>query len=186
MRIHTDHLTMTDIYSAALVARVSADVTRHGSKSRARAFNILLTGESKRRPNAGTGADRKEGLFAATWDQWGVFLAVLFEADNERAVLTTSLGDTERLMVTPYYATAEAFAAATGDRFGAPEDVMTAAGYRRLFKAIDPAFPEDYHGDHSFRYDGTPCEQVCKTKGVECSAVQRWGVRAQDFIERAY
>lgn len=137
MRIHSDTLTSLNVYEAARIARAEVEVTSHGSRSRNHAFNVTLTGESKRRPNSG-----KRGAgddYAATWDQWGVFLAMLFALDPT--------------MVTPYYADADEFHERTSDRFDVP-----------FF------WPADTHGDHTFRFAGTPREQAC----TKCSAVQRW------------
>lgn len=154
MRIHTDTLTSTDLYSAAMIARVDLDLTINGSRSRERAFNVTLTGESKRRPNSGQRGAGDD--YAATWDQWGIFLAVLFYVDPS--------------MVTPYYADANVFDQRTAGRFRS-RDVERVTG--------DPAavqnrnfWPLDAHGDHRFTYQGVPREQSC----TKCSAVQRWAV----------
>jgi len=57
------------------------EFTQHGSRSRDRGFEVRLTGESKRRPNSGTRGAGDD--YAATWDQWGVFIAYLFDRDPE-------------------------------------------------------------------------------------------------------
>lgn len=78
MRIHTT-ANYTDVRNAAEkagVAVVKCDL--HGSRSRPRAFEIKLEGASRRRPNFGA----SDG-YAATWDQWGVFLGFLFDLDPE-------------------------------------------------------------------------------------------------------
>lgn len=137
MRLHTDTLTSSDLYAAAKIARVDLDLTSHGSRSKDHAFNVLLTGESRRRPNSGGRGAGDD--YAATWDQWGVFLSVLFGLDPH--------------MVTPYYADADEFHARTSDRFDSP-------GF----------WPADAHGDHTFRYSGTPRQQECN----KCSATQKW------------
>jgi len=148
MRIHTDILTEADIHDAAREARVSyagGGFTRHGSRSRDHAFNVLLTGESKRRPNGGNYGAADD--YAATWDQWGVFLAVLFDRDPN--------------MKTPYYVDAHDFHVRTNDRFNPDgNDRAEGLGY----------WPADAHGDHRFEYAGVPREQSCK----KCSAVVRW------------
>lgn len=154
MRIHTDVLTFQDLIAAAEIARVDlVDSDEHGSRSRIRAFNVKLEGESRRRPNGGSSGAGSG--YAATWDQWGVFLAVLFERDPE--------------MLTPYYTDAENFADRTADRFGAPEVVMTSDGYREEFRAY--GWPEDAHGDHKFEYAGQPRTFECR----KCSATQNHG-----------
>jgi hypothetical protein len=41
---------------------------------------------------------------------------------------------------------------------------------RTAYRFEDAEFPVDYHGDHTFRYSGIPCEQQC----TKCSARTRW------------
>lgn len=155
MRIHSDVLKFSDIHDAARIARVDVvKLSDHGSRRRSQAFDVKLEGESRRRPNGGSSGAGSG--YAATWDQWGVFLAVLFERDPE--------------MLTPYYTDAENFADRTADRFGAPEVVMGSGGYREEFKAY--GWPEDAHGDHKFEYAGQPRVFECR----KCSATQRYGV----------
>lgn len=154
MRIHSDRLTYRDLIAAARVARADIEMTDHDSKSRDRAFDVHLTGESRRRPNRRGQGD--PDAYAATWDQWGVFLAALYERDDR--------------LVTPYYSDASDFADRTGDRFGAPETVMESDGYHDRFVAY--GWPDDAHGDHRFKFQGVPREQRC----TKCSAVTRWMV----------
>lgn len=97
MRIHTDTLTSAEIILAASAARVS--LTRldvHGSRKRARAFDVILSGSSSRRQNGGPDQ-------AATWDEWGDFLGHIFGCDPNAD--------------TPYYHGAEGFHTATGSRY---------------------------------------------------------------------
>jgi hypothetical protein len=113
MRIHTDSLTEKDIYEATARAgsAVRVVVTEHGSRSRARAFNVTLSGTSSRRRNTGNygaagedsywGPDRSH---AATWDEWGMFLAELFRRDPNAVVPNI-------------YESAEHFRWVTGARF---------------------------------------------------------------------
>ena len=93
MRIHSDTLTVTDIYQAATAAgpAVRVEVTEHGSRSRVKAFRVTLTGTSSRRPNNGTGGRFRDGVetggdYAATWDEWGIFLGELFRRDENATV----------------------------------------------------------------------------------------------------
>lgn len=80
MRIHTS-ATLEDVREAGKVARVTfTTLAEHGSRSRDRAFEVILSGESSRWPNGGR--DTMNGK-AATWDQWGVFLAHLFDVDPQ-------------------------------------------------------------------------------------------------------
>lgn len=126
MRIHTNTLTNSDVHRAAATARVTLDrFTSHGSRSRARAFDITLQGESSRHQNGGDGK-------AATWDQWGVFLSILFAADED-------------LTIPRIYEDVEQFDFRTMRRFDAPG-----------------VFPSDSHGDHRFEYAGVPYMQSCK------------------------
>lgn len=108
MRLHTDNLTSLDMWAAAAIARVDLEMTTHGSRSRNRAFNVTLRGESRRRPNGGSYGATSD--YAATWDQWGVFLAELFDRDNSLA--------------TGFYTDADTFHRMTAGRFetGWPED----------------------------------------------------------------
>ena len=80
MRLHTS-ATEADVRAAAKVARATlARLSEHGSRSREHAFEVTLTGESSRWPNGGRTTDRGK---AATWDQWGVFLAALYAIDPQ-------------------------------------------------------------------------------------------------------
>lgn len=138
MKIHTDVLTNRDLIDASLIARVEFDKWRdRGSRIRDHAFEVTLFGESRRRPNNRGRFDADQ--YAATWDQWGVFLAVLFDRDPH--------------MFTPYYADADHFHRATGERF-----------------RVEGYWPADAHGDHRFTFTGTPYENAC----TKCSAVRRW------------
>jgi hypothetical protein len=97
MRIHSDSLESLDLRKAATMAAV--DFTRFdlkGSRSRAQAFDVILTGDSGRQQNGG-------GDEAASWDQWGIFLGHLFRLDQH--------------LKTPYYDDAEHFVWMTGGRF---------------------------------------------------------------------
>lgn len=143
MRIHANTLTTSEIYKAARIARVEIEhLTEHGSRKRAHAFEVKLSGESRRRPN-NNGAHGD--VFAATWDQWGVFLACLFDADNEITIPTA-------------YADRSDFQYRTDARF-----IKIGGGW-------EDYWPADAHGDHTFRYAGIPYTQTC----TKCSAVQRW------------
>lgn len=143
MRIHANTLTTSEIYKAARIARVEVEhLTEHGSRKRAHAFEVKLSGESRRRPN-NNGAHGD--VFAATWDQWGVFLACLFDADNE-------------ITIPSAYEDRENFQFKTDARF-----VKIGGGW-------DNYWPADAHGDHTFRYAGIPYTQSC----TKCSATYRW------------
>jgi hypothetical protein len=111
MRIHSDVLTARDIYAATTAAGmhgVYAETMAHGSRSHRAAFEVKLTGNSSRRPNPGTGGRYVDGDHAATWDEWGMFLAALFTVDPAAIVGTVAR---------PTYAGREHFHAVTGNRF---------------------------------------------------------------------
>lgn len=98
MRLHSNFLETSDFYRAARTAGVSfTRFETKGSRKRDRAFDVILTGTSPRNQNFG-GEDK-----AATWDEWGVFLGVLFGIDPEA--------------VTPYYSCGADFHWQTGNRF---------------------------------------------------------------------
>lgn len=79
MRLHTDKVTPEDLTDAARAANVGLErSTRHGSRSRNHAFDVVLSGSG----NSGG----RYGQFyfkAATWDEWGIFLAHLYRVDPE-------------------------------------------------------------------------------------------------------
>lgn len=146
MKIHSDKITLLDLYAAAEVARVEMEYTRHGSRCRALSFDVRLTGESRRRPNRTLYSDE----YAATWDQWGVFLAVLFDTDPDMLC-----GSSEKY-------------AAYKDR--TDFQVKTNGRFTKIGGGWTDYWPADAHGDHRFKFVGVPCEQKC----TKCSAVQRW------------
>ena len=86
MRLHTDTLTHADILVAARAAGrgIYADAHVHGSRSRHHAFEIKLeTGGgtdchgTPRRRRADTGSSG----YGATYDEWGYFIAALFDIE---------------------------------------------------------------------------------------------------------
>lgn len=127
MRIHTDSIKYSDLLDAAKVARVEVEITSHGSRKRDHAYNVNLTGESKRRPNRRHESDE----FAATWDQWGVFIAHLFSVDSD---------------------------AVFGSMYDGEDEFHYRTAYRF---DIEGFWPADAHGDHRFRYNGVPYQQDC-------------------------
>lgn len=75
MRIHSDTLDRDTVFRAALAAKTYAEVlSAHGSRSRAGAFEVQLSGSSPYTAQSGAWK-------AATWDEWGVFLDSLFDID---------------------------------------------------------------------------------------------------------
>ena len=133
MRIHTDTLRITDLRVAELKAGVELRWKRHGSRSRSHAYEIKLRGNSKRRPNFYD----DDGSFAATWDQWGVFLGYLFALDPD--------------MVAGPYSDEYRFHYMTQGRFDLDWDAAI-------------PFPLDH--DHRFRFAGVPYYQTCTKCGA--------------------
>lgn len=134
MKIHTDSLTVIDLVDASNRAgdRVVAEFTEHGSRKRARSFNVTLSGTSGRRQNPGHGGGSREN-HAATWDEWGMFLAELFRRDPEATI--PGVYDT------------------SGDF-----DYKTAC----RFDTLTPAYQHGGSG-HRWEFVGIPREQECKT-----------------------
>ena len=144
MRLHTNVLTYGDIVNAARFARVDWSIDERGSRSHVRSFDVKLRGESRRNAMFSWKTENPMGNEkAATWDQWGVFFAHLFRRDPRMVA-----GSVKR----PNYAD------------------NTASSWRRSGASSRKAFPADYHGDHTFRYEGTPYEQQCR----KCSARYTW------------
>jgi hypothetical protein len=95
VRIHTDKIETLDIVQAKNTATLQSggtvhleELARRGSRRRARAFEVRLTGDgtlTRRRINAGTSrdVDRFSLPYAATWEQWGWFLVHLFTVDPD-------------------------------------------------------------------------------------------------------
>ncbi len=75
MRIHSNTLHPSDFYKVVRdLPGVHVDVTKHGSRSHNVAYEVRVTGTSSRRTMAGDDQ-------AATWDEWGVFFARIFNLD---------------------------------------------------------------------------------------------------------
>lgn len=75
MRIHTDTLTIGQVRDALPTGVTATVLTRHGSHSRNHAFEVRLSGSS-------THWQWDKVHKAATWDEWGTFLADVFAADK--------------------------------------------------------------------------------------------------------
>jgi hypothetical protein len=103
MKIHSDTLTEPALHHAAVRAGSGVEVTyaKKGSRSKDHAFDLSLTGTSSRRPNSGRYGAGDD--YAATWDEWGMFLNHLYELDPE--------------MECPYYKDRDDFNFQTGSRF---------------------------------------------------------------------
>lgn len=148
MRIHTDQVENIDLDRAAFHAGVTFEKkSRHGSRTHKHAWEIKLLGNSRRRPNGGSrGADHNG--YAATWDQWGIFLAHLYVEDSNLKCWA--------------YEDEDAFSERTNGRFD--------LSFNRENGEFGGFKLSDSHGDHTFRYAGVPCTQKC----TKCDAIQRW------------
>lgn len=107
MRLHTSRIaSQLEIYEATKgLDGVYAEVTAHGSRSKEYAYEVSLEGNGYRKNTGLYGAAEN---FAATWDEWGVVIARLFDLDPD-----AFWGTAKR----PTYANAEDFHRATGERF---------------------------------------------------------------------
>lgn len=102
MRLHTDTHTWRSIHEALTKAQKAGHVAEHvelwicdeyGSRKKERAFEIRLgtyvkiKGDKRGWTNTGKrGANSEangEGIYAATYDEWGWFIAELFDADPD-------------------------------------------------------------------------------------------------------
>lgn len=102
MRIHSDTLSAMHIINTVNGLGTSVRVQgiiKHGSRSRARAFDFALSGSGNQGGQWGA-LDYK----AATWDEWGMVLAELFKLDPNA-------------IVPRVYESAEHFHWTTGDRY---------------------------------------------------------------------
>jgi hypothetical protein len=132
MRIHSDTLTMHDIYDACRKAKVYAPVLENkGSRKRDRAFEVSLSGSSSR-------PSQSHGEPAATWDEWGVFFAHLFYRDPN-AFIGQKHWNYDGLAHFDYR---------TGFRFVWRPDTFN-------------YMPSDTHPQHKWRGDGTGEGQFC-------------------------
>lgn len=124
MRIHTsEDVTYSTIYDAARFAGVDVEVTQHGSRTHETAWEVSLTGSSRRRPN-NRGKWQDDDSYAATWDEWGMFIGYVFWIDPEARCGSAKY---------PAYANAVDFEDQTDRRF------------------IANVKPDDLHGDHSWQ-----------------------------------
>lgn len=88
MRIHTDTLTHSELV-AALPGGVYAYITAKGSRKRDHAFEVTLYVFEKdalhRRYGNSGGYGRSDDV-AATWDEWGVWIAKLYKSDHDALI----------------------------------------------------------------------------------------------------
>ena len=109
MRIHSNTLTAEHIANIVNGTRDTAGpdradirimgITKHRSQSRAQAFEVALSGNG-----TDGGAYGALDYKVATWDEWGIVLNALFDADPE-------------LTVPRVYESADHFHWVTGDRY---------------------------------------------------------------------
>lgn len=79
MKIHSDTLTINDLHRATSPGSFwICDYQRESSRSRAEGWKVYLTGSS---PYAQNSHGKRSGN-AATYDEWGVFLARLYALDT--------------------------------------------------------------------------------------------------------
>src|SRR5690606_21142873 len=123
---------------------VYVTATGHGSRSHARAFEVRLEGNGGHRNSGAYGAQTDEQ--AATWDEWGIFLARLYAIDPEMVC-----GTIKR----PIYRNAEHYHWTTGKRF----TWLTHGGQ---------------HARHRWVFG--EADKVARTSraSCKCGAVKRW------------
>ena len=82
MRFHADKITREDVRAAAQFAEVNVEyLSEHKSRKAARAFEIKIGGSSNR---LAQGFNHHGEVFnAATWDEWGMFIAFLFDRNPD-------------------------------------------------------------------------------------------------------
>lgn len=141
-------ITTADVWKAATAAKMYTEneTTRRGRHGHDTiSFNGFGGDEihSARRPNTRDDWTRRN-YYAATWDQWGVLLGLLFQMDPDMKV-----GGYKR----PYYDGADDFHLATDGRF------------RNVTELGD--LP-DFHGDHTFRFGGCTKCSASRDWGLHC------------------
>ena len=92
MKIHTDKLTREDLY-AHLPVGVGLDLVPVGSRKRGQGFVVSLSylgqggrGSGRRPKNSGCAGSPR--TFAASWDEWGIWMAALYEIDPDAIIGT--------------------------------------------------------------------------------------------------
>ena len=99
MRIHSDVINVVDLFQvvSSTPGVYDTHLSSHGSRKRARAFELKLSGSSNFRQNGNRDKN------AATWDEWGVVIGKLFAIDPKAII--------------GYYPNREYFDILTGYRF---------------------------------------------------------------------
>jgi hypothetical protein len=88
MKIHSDILTMDDLYRE-LPAGVSAYITPKGSRKRAHGFEVTLYVTERDALHSRLGNSGGYGAssdLAATWDEWGVWMDRLYAIDRNALI----------------------------------------------------------------------------------------------------
>ena len=187
MRIHTK-LTRQDIQDAVMRSRVLGPgtaqneyrartakarayitgvgisaLTEHGSRTHDRAFEVQLSGDSSRGPNSGRYGMDDWSDKAATWDQWGLFLSVLFEVDPAARV-----GGAKN----PIYIDRDHFHWSTGGRYlGTPDD----NGVSRIDAPTGTFLTagKGYHRQHKWTPGGSSVTGAYYVSECACGAIAR-------------
>jgi hypothetical protein len=156
MRIHTA-ATQQDIYRAtADLPGVYAEITEHGSRTHAHAFELALEGNGSHASQWGT-----RDTQSATWDEWGVVMARIFAIDPD----TRMGGSVKR----PTYRDEEDFTWQTNGRFGAWD--VTADGF------VAGPMPADTHPVHRWDWQGLDAtKRYAVAQCKKCSALKRWHI----------
>jgi len=168
VRLHTDTITYRDLFAAVQhidgVYLADPGPKQTGSKTRDHAFTVKLEAferKGRRRVNFGTakGVDRFDPPFAATWDEWGFFLAYLFDIDPN-------------LIAGDNYSGRDHFQWCTGYRFVGREPVV---------RGGTP------HDQHKWVWDGDsryPCKGGC---GAVMNNRGKWNFPMErTWTDRAY
>lgn len=78
MKVHSDNLTTADFYKAGAIAKVGiVSLSPEGSRSKTHGYKVYLTGSAKHM------SQHNYSIRAASWDEWGYFLAHLFSVDPD-------------------------------------------------------------------------------------------------------
>lgn len=168
MRIHTNVNLMGVIDTAATTADADIfDLVSNDSRSHDYGFTVKLTGDAPNRPN-GWDRDRDGDVRAASWDQWGIFLSVLFDRDPD--MIVGSVGN-------PTYEGVADFDRQTGGRFA--KHLAVDGGRRRptdgVLAGMDVYTPVDLHHRHTFDYVGNLATGGAKYKCRKCTATRVGG-----------
>jgi hypothetical protein len=142
MKIHANDLTAGDIHDAARKAGISIErLTRHGSRSREVAYDVIFSGSGNLGGQWGNSGTSGAGAYkSAAWDEWGIALDAIFRAD-------------ESVTVPRVYEDREDFRWQTNGRFNG----LTRADIHRRHKwNYDPKASRPLSGIRVFSCSGCP------------------------------